>query len=145
MSLKPGIRHSRALDYPKIIAYILLARTNFARLFTLIHPEEQKFYKQCPNSWINLVINSLKSRVPSIDPSDSIIQIGIKNDEEDPKKGITFPKLTIEEWLLGMLQEVDRIVTDLEDSESMSELGDKTEEVGGKTTPCRNAQWASGL
>lgn len=116
-----------ALSYPKIIADRLLARTNFAKLFKLIPEMEQKLYKENPKKFVALVEGILPDYVSV---KDSIIARGVKNHEEDHSKGITIPKLTIEEWLLKLLKGTDLIPTDIEDAESLGEMGEKVEAVG---------------
>ena len=88
---------------------------------------EQKLYKENPKKFVALVEGILPDYVSV---KDSIIARGVKNHEEDHSKGITIPKLTIEEWLLKLLKGTDLIPTDIEDAESLGEMGEKVEAVG---------------
>lgn len=126
--LTDEIRWGLALSYPKIIADRLLARTNFVKLFKLIPAREQKKYKSNPQAFVSLI----KEILPDyIHIKDSIIARGVKNHEEDPKKGITIPNLTIEQFILDLItKETDLIPTRIKDAESLGEMGEKTESVG---------------
>lgn len=120
-------RHAVALNYPKRIGDVLLARTNFAKLLSLIPQEELFRFLDHHDQWLDLVMSLLPDY---IDVNDSVIQRGIQNDESDVAQGVHIPNLTIRDWLLGMLQGQDRL-TQIEDAESMGEFGAKTEKVGG--------------
>lgn len=119
-------RSKLALNYPKRIADVLLARTDFGKLFSLIPKEEQRKFISDPNSWVDLVMGILPDFVKK---TDSVIQRGIQVDENDPEKGITIPDLTIEYWLKEMLKGIDRLSL-IKDAESMGEMKGKTEKVG---------------
>lgn len=123
-------RHRHAYNYPKRIADILLARTDFGRLFKFITPGEQRYYAAHPDLWIQLIMKNLPEYIHK---DDSIIQRGIKMDENDPSKGVIIPDLKISEWLTGMLLEIDRLRTHVNDAESMGEFKGKTEKVGGNS------------
>lgn len=123
----PELRTQLALNYPKRIADVLLARTNFAVLFGLLPGHERKRLEADGAGWVALVLtNTDPDR--GLAAGDSVIGRGIQNDENDPSQGITVPALTINAWLLGMLVERDEL-TGVEDAESMGEF-DHTEEVG---------------
>lgn len=128
--LSLNMRQGLALNYPKRIADVLLARTNFAKLLSIIPRKELLSFIDHPDSWVGLVQHLLPGYV---DVDDSVIQRGILDDESDPESGVTIPNLTIRQWLLGMLAGQDRITTDIPDAESMGEFGAKTEKVGGNS------------
>lgn len=116
-----------AFNYPKRIADLLLARTHFGKLFSLIPPKEQKYYSKNVNEWIQLALTASGG----LDPDANVIERGIIVDEEDPSKGFNPVNLTRKKWLSGIVQGVD-LLKEIPDAESMGEM-EKTEEVGTKT------------
>jgi hypothetical protein len=134
-SLEDEDRHAIALNYPKQIGDVLLARTDLPTLFTLLPEDEQTFWKENPEDWIDLVLQNTNSDL-KLDRGDSIISRGVKVDESDPAQGVDIPALTIAQWLKGILEGTDHL-REMKDAESMGEFGSRTEEVGpaGARTP----------
>jgi Domain of unknown function (DUF4157) len=125
-------RHDVALDYPKVVGNILLARTDFAALFELLPLREASRYAERPQSFVRLVVASLDRRF-GIRESDPIFARGIKVHETDPSKGIVVPDLTVGDWLYGIPHGFDFLTT-VKDADSMGEFGPKTEDVGPQRT-----------
>lgn len=128
VELNDELKWKLALNYPKMIADRLLARTNFVKLFKLIPKWEQKKYTENPGQFIALIQKILPEYVDV--KTDSIIERGIKRSETRPEEGIIIPDLTIEKWLLELLEGNDLIPTKIEDAESLGEFGEKVESVG---------------
>lgn len=126
----PDTMHGLALNYPKRIAEPLLARTHFGKLFSLIPLEEQRYYYDHPKEWMELVIESAGG-FELYNPLKPVIERGIQEDETGRQSlKLSYPGPTRAEWILGIINGVDRIVG-MEDGESMGELGTKTEGVSG--------------
>lgn len=125
----PRTRHGMALNYPKRIAEPLLSRTQFGKLFSLIPIEEYNFYRENPDKWLDLVIESAGG-YQLYNPKKRVVERGIQEDESgDLNLNIKEVGPTRERWIIGILYGVDRL-TEMEDSESMGEFNNKTEGVG---------------
>lgn len=129
--LPPDVIHAVALSYPKQIGDVLLARTNFAQLFRLLHPWEQHLIKRTRDGWITLVLNNTGNEY-RLTKHDSVIGRGVRLNDDDYEDSVDVPSLTIEDWLTGILDEVD-LLTEIGDAESMGEFKNRTESVGGTT------------
>jgi hypothetical protein len=126
VKLPLDLAHAGALNYPKRIADLLLARTDMAKMFELL--PEANFFAQRPHVFENLVLSSLNPDL-KIGLEDPLFARGIQNDENDPMKGITIPELTIGDWIYGITHGFDMLST-VKDTESMGELGGRTEKIG---------------
>ena len=125
-------RYALALTYPKQIADdALLARTDFARLFTPLPRREQASLKKYQDAWFNLVLSNTDPRL-TLTKRDSVIGRGIQNHETDDSKGLSVPDLTIGDWLGGMVYNVDLLPL-IKDPDSMGQFGPRAETVGGTT------------
>jgi hypothetical protein len=125
-------RHRLALNYPKRIGDLLLARTDFAGLFERLPQDEQAYYAKNPMDFVRLVLAALDPHL-GIKEESQVIARGIQKSEDDPTKGITFPGPTVGDWLYGIPHGFDFLTGN--DMESMGEFGSRTEKVGpGATT-----------
>ncbi|GAA2669124.1 MULTISPECIES: hypothetical protein [Actinosynnema] len=131
-ALDANSRYNIALNYPKQIGDELLARTDFAHLFTLLPDDEQAHWRAHDDEWVNLALTNTPPAL-LLTADDSVISRGVKVDENRERKGTYTPKLTIREWLTGLLGGVDRLRT-LKDAESMGEFGAKKERIGAGPT-----------
>lgn len=131
-SLTARDRFALALDYPKVIGNILLARTDFAALFGLLPPREVTYYSEHPQNFVRLVVASLDKRY-RIRESDPIFAKGVKVDEADEAKGIVVPDLTVGSWLYEIPRGADVLRT-VKDADSLGEFGSKTEAIGSSRT-----------
>lgn len=127
-ALDPAEKHLVALNYPKRVADVLLARTSFAGLFTLLPAPERNFYTKNRDAFVLLALHALPPKL-GIGGEDPVFARGIQVDEEDPAKGIVIPKLTVKDWLGGIPSGKD-LMTKVPDAESMGEFGSKTEKIG---------------
>ncbi len=126
--LEPAVKHLVALNYPKRVADVLLARTSFAGLFALLPEPERNFYAKNPAAFVQLALHALDPEL-HIGREDPVFARGIQVDEKDPAKGIVIPKLTVNDWLGGIPRGKD-LMTGVRDAESMGEFGSKTEKIG---------------
>jgi hypothetical protein len=124
-------RHALALNYPKRIGDVLLARTDFYGLFLLIPKFEQRILVGNAAGWVKFVLDNTKPEL-GLTAQDSVIGRGIQVDETDPSQGTTVPALTIDKWLKDILGGTDRLKA-IPNAESMGEFNQRTEKVGGKS------------
>jgi hypothetical protein len=128
-----------ALSYPKQIADRLLARTQFSGLFKLLPKDEQEFYRKYPKEFAGMGIETIEFFINigngtndfKLNKKDSIIERGVRENEDSNSNKIYKPKLTIYDWLLDIPKGIDQLRS-IKDAESMGQFGDKTEEVGTK-------------
>ena len=126
--LAEGVRHHLAWNYPKRVADVLLARTDFAGLFELLPDEEKVFYASKPLAFVQLALAALDPAL-EIKGEDPVFARGIQVDENNPAKGIVIPELTVEDWLYGIPHGFD-VMTLVPGAESMGEFGSRTEKIG---------------
>jgi hypothetical protein len=120
--------HAATLNYPKQIGDVLLARTDFARLFALLPEQERTRYANRPDDFVGLVLNAVDHDL-GVRRGDPLFARGIRVHDKDRTQGITVPSLTVGDWLLGILQGHDHL-TKVKDAESMGEFATRTEPVG---------------
>jgi hypothetical protein len=118
-----------ALNYPKRIGDLLLARTNFAGLLDLLPRHETAAIRKTVDGWKTLVLANTDPDL-QLTARDSVIGRGVLVKEERPEAGVSVPELTIGEWLEGIVAGTDAL-TEVEDAESLGEFGTRTEAVGG--------------
>ncbi|BDD09345.1 hypothetical protein FUAX_17770 [Fulvitalea axinellae] len=117
-----------AVEYPKIIADTLMARTDFGRLFELLPEDEAIRFRNNPQQWLDIVINACGG-YKEYDPFESVIERGIQKDiYSDHPSAEEFP-LSRLEWIRDIPFGKDRLVG-LPGDTSMGYLGKKTEKVG---------------
>jgi len=131
------------IGYTKTIAPIM-ARTDFAAMFTMLNKEEKEYFKKDPNALVEIV----KFATGGLDMATDVFPHGIYNDpraqgggKKDALKGLTRAR-----WVTGIAGGTDYLsaakfnenpdmnVGDRSekksDLESMGAMGNKTEEVG---------------
>jgi hypothetical protein len=114
---------SRPLPYPKQVGGLLMARTDFGRLFQLLPRNEQEFLRDDPEVWVDLVVEAAArdSSATFIDPRNPVIRSGTRQNG-----AVT---LTIRQWLKAMVRNQD-LLTQIKGSGSMGAMGSKIEGVG---------------
>jgi hypothetical protein len=115
------------LAYPKTLGNLLLARTDFAKLFRLLPQEERATLKADPRIWIELVVEAASRGNASlfrgrIEPDARVLKAGTDRTEKRVD-------LTIRDWLTAIPQNQD-LLTRIEGSQSMGAMGSKVEGVG---------------
>ncbi len=136
---------SSPLQYHKIIAGRLLAKTDFVQLFRLLPLPEQNYFRANPNEWVTLVITSLREsnygqlmldgvlrddttrRDANLNKDNKLFEKGIKEKEK--------PDITVEQWLLNMLNLADEDLKSdglkaIDPDQSMGALGNKMDKIG---------------
>ncbi|MFD1516126.1 hypothetical protein [Pseudonocardia yunnanensis] len=114
------------LAYPKQLGNLLLARTDFAKLFQLLPQNEQTLLGADTQLWVDLVVEAgsrgnaalFRGR---IDPNQNLIKSGTE------RTGAV--DLTVGRWLRAIPANTDLLAT-IEGSQSMGAMGDKVEDVG---------------
>jgi hypothetical protein len=114
------------LAYPKQLGNLLLARTDFAKLFQLLPRDEQSLLRADTQLWIDLVVDAgsrgnaalFRGR---IDPNQNVIKSGTER--------IGTVDLTVGRWLRAIPGNTD-LLTTIEGSQSMGAMEDKVEDVG---------------
>jgi hypothetical protein len=121
--IKGSVTH-RQLDYPKQIANVLMARTDFAKLFRLLPDAERTILEADKKLWVDLVVDAATAGRLSggtIDPNKNVIEAGTKRtDVRD---------LTIKDWLTAIAENDDRL-NSVYAPTNMGALKERTEEVG---------------
>jgi hypothetical protein len=115
---------SRQLAYPKQIANVLMARTDFAKLFGLLPAAERTILEADRKLWVDLVVDAAsvgKLSGGTIDPNANIIAVGTK------RSGVR--DLTITDWLTAIADNDDKL-NSVYAPTRMGALKDRTEQVG---------------
>jgi Domain of unknown function (DUF4157) len=135
------------LGYVKTIAPIM-ARTNFAAMFGLLKPEEQKYLKDdCDKKDL---MQMFSTATGGLNMTDDLFPYGIYTDPRTQGSGEknALQGLTRQQWVIGVINGIDYLTAakfnqnpDLhlinpgnkkEDLESMGAMGNKMENVGDK-------------
>ena len=101
--IKGSITHQQ-LAYPKQIANVLRARTDFAKLFQLLPAAERTILEADKKLWVELVVDAASAGKMSggtIDPSANVIAVGTK------RSGVR--DLTIKDWLTAIAENDDKL------------------------------------
>jgi hypothetical protein len=114
------------LAYPKQLGNLLLARTDFAKLFRLLPQDEQSLLTSDTQLWVDLVVDAgsrgnaalFRGR---IDPNQNVIKSGTE------RMGAV--ELTVGRWLRAIPGNTD-LLTTIAGSQSMGAMGNKVENVG---------------
>ncbi|WP_433283810.1 hypothetical protein ACQPZQ_22810 [Pseudonocardia sp. CA-142604] len=114
------------LAYPKQLGNLLLARTDFAKLFRLLPQNEQSLLGADPQLWVDLVVEAGSRGNAAlyrgrIDPNQSVIKSGTE------RTGAV--DLTVGRWLRAIPANTD-LLTTIEGRQSMGAMGDTVEDVG---------------
>jgi hypothetical protein len=110
--------------YAKQLAGLIMARTDFGRLFQLLPENEQKLLKADQNLWVDLVIRTAsKNPTTQVEPksTDPLFRVGVGSQGKPVD-------LTIEQWLEGMLENKDLLPE--KTKTDMGAMGDKVEGIG---------------
>jgi len=121
--IKGSITHQQ-LAYPKQIANVLMARTDFAKLFQLLPAAERTILEADKRLWVDLVVDAASAGKLSggtIDPNANVIAVGTK--------GTGVRDLTIKDWLTAIAQNDDKL-NSVYAPTNMGALKDRTEQVG---------------
>ncbi|HEY4420249.1 MAG TPA: DUF4157 domain-containing protein [Pseudonocardia sp.] len=121
--IKGSITH-RQLAYPKQIANVLMARTDFAKLFRLLPAAERTILEADKKLWVELVVDAAsagKYVSGTIDPNENVIAAGTE------RTGVR--DLTIKDWLTAIAENDDKLKA-IYAPTNMGALKDKTEQVG---------------
>lgn len=130
---------TRPLSYPKQIADVIMARTDFGMLLELAMKENKK--KITLDQWLTIFTNlgvNIENKLFACgilkddNKEDELQQKKIQLSEKDyliiRKKYIYIPKLTIREWLVSIYNKKDYLAK-MKDHEGMGGLGKKTDKV----------------
>jgi hypothetical protein len=114
------------IAYPKQLGNLLLARTDFAKLFRLLPQNEQSLLRTDTQLWIDLVIEASSRGNAAlfrgrIDPNQNVIKAGTE------RTGTA--DLTVERWLRAIPGNTDLLAT-IAGSQSMGAMGNTVEDVG---------------
>jgi hypothetical protein len=115
---------AQQLAYPKQIANVLMARTDFAKLFLLLPAAERTILEADKNLWVDLVVDAASAGKVSggtIDPNKNVIEAGTK--------GTGVRDLTIKDWLTAIAENDDKLNSVFAPT-NMGALKDRTEQVG---------------
>jgi hypothetical protein len=114
---------NQMLAYPKQIANLLMARTDFAKLFQLLPDAERTILEADTDLWVDLVVDAASAAkiVGTIDPDANVIALGTK------RSGVR--DLKIKDWLTGIAHGDDRLSTAYKPT-NMGHVKDKVEDVG---------------
>ncbi|BDD06922.1 hypothetical protein [Aureibacter tunicatorum] len=117
-----------AVEYPKIIADVIMARTDFGGLFNLLPSEEQEALRAEPEKWLDLVIGAAGG-YKEYDPFESVIERGIQKDIYSDNPSVEEFPTSRYEWIMDIPKGRDRM-SEFPGNLSMGYLGKKTELVG---------------
>ncbi|GAA1197703.1 DUF4157 domain-containing protein [Pseudonocardia alaniniphila] len=115
---------AQQLAYPKQIANVLMARTDFAKLFQLLPAAERTILEADKQLWVDLVVDAAtagKFSGGAIDPDKNVIEAGTK------RTGVR--DLTIKDWLTAIAENDDKLNSVFAPT-NMGALKDRTEQVG---------------
>jgi hypothetical protein len=115
---------AQQLAYPKQIANVLMARTDFAKLFLLLPAAERTILEADKQLWVDLVVDAAtagKLSGGTIDPNKNVIEAGTE--------GTGVRDLTIKDWLTAIAENDDKLNSVFAPT-NMGALKDRTEQVG---------------
>jgi hypothetical protein len=94
---------NRMLSYPKQIANVMMARTDFARLFRLLPDAERAVLEADTDLWVELVVDAASAGKlgGTVDPNANVIEMGTK--------GTGVVDLKIKDWLTAIPQNDDKL------------------------------------